>query len=79
MPYHLATSHYVEFYIEPDSDIESGELYYIEIIRDNKWWNKVIPRIKIFYEEVIKYYELGSLETHPIRLKEKEWENKLNL
>ena len=72
-------THYVEFHIEPDSHIESGELYYIEIIRDNKWWNKVIPRIKLFYEEVIKYYELGSLETHPIRLKEKEWENKFNL
>ena len=72
-------THYVEFYIEPDSNIETGELYYIEITRDKKWWNKVISTIKLFYEEVIKYYELGSLETHPIRLKEKEWSNKFNL
>ena len=69
-------THYVEFYIEPDSDIKTGELYYVEIKRNKKWWSKVIPNIKLFYEEIIKYYELGSLETHPIRLVAKEWDNK---
>ena len=71
--YNYDITHYVEFHIKPDNDIETGELYYIEIIRDKKWWNKVMPRIKLFYQEVIKYYDLGSLETHPIRIKEKEW------
>ena len=69
-------THYVEFYIEPDSDIKTGELYYVEIKRNKKWWSKVIPNIKLFYEEIIKYYELGSLETHPVRLVAKEWDNK---
>ena len=66
-------THYVEFYIEPDSEIE-GELEYVEIRRDTKWWNTVIPKIKKFYKEVNKYCEDGNLENHPIRIKEKEWE-----
>ena len=72
-------THYVEFYIEPDSSSNTGELYYLEIKRDRKWWNKLIPKIKLFYEEIINYHEIGSLETHPIKLKEKEWEEKFNL
>jgi len=65
-------THYVEFYIEPD--METGELEYVEIKRDKKWWNKSLPKIKKFYKEIIKYNDIGNLENHPIRIIEKEWE-----
>ena len=67
-------AHYVEFYINSNEDGDKGELQYVEIRRDTKWWNKSIPKIKKFYKEVVKYHEVGNLENHPIRIKEKEWE-----
>lgn len=67
-------THYVEFYIEPNASETSGILHYIEIERDYEWWEKSLPRIKSFYEEIKKYHELGSLDTHPVRIIEKEWE-----
>jgi putative phage-type endonuclease len=67
-------THYVEFYIEPDNDPDTGELSYVEIKIDKKWWKSVLPKIKLFYKEVIKYYNLGNLDTHPLSIKEKEWE-----
>lgn len=67
-------THYVEFYIEPNAPESSGILHYIEIERDYEWWEQSLPRIKSFYEEIKKYHELGSLDTHPVRIIEKEWE-----
>ena len=72
-------THYVEFYIEPNAEIETGKLMYIEIKRDIEWWDKVLPKIKLFYDEMVKYSTLESLENHPIRIKEKEWEKKFIL
>jgi putative phage-type endonuclease len=70
-------SHYIEYYIEPETkDEESGKLYYINIERDRKWWEESLPKIMLFHEEVKKYSEQGSLETHPVRLAEKEWQKK---
>jgi len=70
-------THYVEFYIEPNAVESSGILHYIEIERDYEWWEQSLPRIKSFYEEIKKYHELGSLDTHPVRIIEKEWEKLL--
>jgi len=65
---------YVEYYIKPDAPESSGILYYVTIERDREWWNNSLPKIKIFREELIKYHNLGSLDTHPIRIEEKKWE-----
>lgn len=67
-------AHYVEFYIKPGDVKENGICYYIEIKRDDDWWNNNISRIKLFHEEIKKYHKLGSLDTHPIRIEEKKWE-----
>ena len=67
-------AHYVEFYIEPDAPHESGLLEYISVYKDTTWWDESLPRIKSYYEEIKKYHELGDLETHPVRILEKEWE-----
>ena len=69
-------AHYVEYYIEPNQDEQSGKLYYIEIKRDKQWWEISLPIIQKFHEEVRKYFEKGSLDDHPVRLVEKEWEKK---
>ena len=70
-------THYVEFYIEPNACEKSGVLHYIEIERDYKWWNESLPKIRSFYEEIKKYHELGSLDTHPVRIAETKWMNNL--
>jgi putative phage-type endonuclease len=67
-------AHYVEFYIKPNDIKENGMCYYIEIKRDDNWWNDNIYKIKLFYEEIKKYHKLGSLDSHPIRIEEKRWE-----
>jgi putative phage-type endonuclease len=72
-------THYVEFYIDPENKLDEGELIYLEIERDKKWWTKVMPKIKLFYKDVIKYHTLGNLENHPIKIKEKEWEEKFKI
>lgn len=66
-------SHYVEYYIKPGDNKNNGLLYYVEIKKDKKWWNQSLIKIKKFYEEMKKYHELGSLDTHPVRLEEKKW------
>ena len=68
-------THYVEYYITPDEPLETAKLYYINVVRDRNWWNESLPKIKAFRKELEKYHELGSLDTHPVRIKEKEWEN----
>lgn len=67
------TAHYAEYYIEPDSPENTGKLYILEIQKDPEWWNTSLPIIKKFYEEMKKYYELGSLDTHPVRIAENFW------
>jgi len=67
-------AHYIEFFIEPDAPHDSGVLEYITVYRDRSWWDASLPKIKTYYEEIKKYHELGSLETHPVRIQEKEWE-----
>ena len=67
------TAHYIEFYIEPNTDVSSGKLYTLTIKRDINWWLDSIPTIILFYEEIKKYHELGDLDTHPVRLSEKLW------
>lgn len=69
------TSHYAEYYIDPDSnDYLSGSLHYITIKRDREWWNNSMAIIQKFYEEIKTYHDKGSLDTHPVRISEKEWE-----
>ena len=71
------TSHYVEYYIEPNQDEKTAKLYYLEIKRDIQWWNESLPKIQKFHEEVRKYFEKGSLDEHPVRIAEKDWEKNL--
>lgn len=67
---------YVEYYIDPDNNDElSGSLHYITIKRDDDWWNTNFPKIILFRDELIKYSELGSLDTHPVRIEENKWKN----
>ena len=66
-------AHYVEYYIEPDSPVNSGKLYILEIKKDNQWWDNNINKIQKFYEEMKKYWEIGSLDTHPVRIAENNW------
>ena len=68
-------SHYVEYYIDPDSENNPGKIYILEIERDHKWWDESLPKIQNFYREMKKYAELGSLDSHPVRIIEKLWEN----
>ena len=70
-------THYIEFYIEPNANIESGKLYTLEVQRDREWWDKSLPAIISFYEEVKKYHGLGNLETHPVRLAENIWKKEI--
>jgi len=67
------TAHYVEYYIEPEGSEDSGKLYILEIQKDSQWWDASLPKIKSFYEEMKKYCDLGSLDTHPVRIIENEW------
>jgi putative phage-type endonuclease len=69
-------SHYVEYYIDPEcNDDLSGSLHYITIKRDINWWNESLQKIILFREELEKYHNLGSLETHPVRIEENKWKN----
>ena len=69
----IKNTFYVEYYIEPDATEDTGKLYYLNVPIDDKWWKESLPKIEKFYEEMKKYCELGSLETHPIRICENEW------
>ena len=71
--------YYVEFYIEPDQKIESGNLHYIKVERDRKWWDESLPKILHFYEEIKHYHELGNLDTHSVRVAENKWKSELGI
>jgi putative phage-type endonuclease len=70
--------YYIEYYIKPNDIEENAKLYYVKINRDINWWNKVIPKIKLFRDELTKYYELGDLETHPVRIMENQWKSQFS-
>lgn len=68
-------THYVEYYIEPNADENEAKLYYVDIQIDRQWWENSFLKIKTFHEEVKKYKECGSLESHPVRIEERKWES----
>ena len=68
--------YYVEYYIKPNDDKSNAKMYVLKVKRDRKWWNLSLPKIKLFYEEMRKYYELGNLEIHPVRMMENKWKMK---
>ena len=71
-------SYYIEYYINPNNPLKySGKLYYIEIKRDEQWWNENIKKIQKYYKQIQKYTKYGSLESHPIRKIEKKWIKKI--
>jgi hypothetical protein len=72
------TTHYVEYYIEPNGKKNSGKIYILEIKRDKQWWDSSLPKIMAFYEEMKKYCEKGSLNSHPIRIAEQKWDKGLS-
>lgn len=74
------TSHYIEFYIEPNANISTGKLYTLTLKRDMNWWFNSLPIIMSFYEEIKKYHKIGNLDTHPVRIAENLWKKEtLNL
>ena len=73
------SAYYIEYYIEPDANKDSGILYYINVPRDDIWWKKGLPKIKKFYEEMKKYCRIGSLDTHPVRICENNWKKDYSL
>jgi len=71
--------HYVEFFIEPNSPTDGsvGQISYVPICRNRKWWSENIEKIVKFYEEMNYWIEKKSLDTHPIRVTENEWSAKI--
>ena len=67
---------YIEYYVKPGSptDGTSGTISTFNIKKDQNWWENNQPKIIKFYEELLKWYNIGSLDNHPIRVREKEWE-----
>ena len=67
-------AYYVEYYITPNGDENNAKIYYVKIKRDEQWWNDSLPKIKNYYDnEIKKYHQLGNLDTHPVRVVEKQW------
>lgn len=66
-------AHYVEFHIQPDAPEDTGIIKFVPLEKDEVWWNENLPKIVSFYDEVKKYCELGSLDSHPVRIAEKQW------
>lgn len=75
----IEVCHYVEYFIEPGSptDGSCGNISYIPICRNRKWWEKSLPKVIKFYDEMNIWLEKKSLDTHPIRIIENEWSEKL--
>lgn len=73
--------HYVEYHVRPGAKVDGseGQITYIAITRDRKWWEESLPKIIAFKEEMDTYIEKGNLEEHCVRVKEKEWTKKLFL
>jgi len=69
-------AHYVEYYCNEDTG--EHNLQYVAIVRDRQWFKQSIPIIQKFHDEIKHYCDLGnSLDTHPIRVMEKQWNNNL--
>jgi len=69
-------AYYVEYYIRPDGDENNAKIYYVKIERDDQWWDNALPKVKKYYEnEIRKYHKIGNLETHPVRIAEKQWQS----
>jgi putative phage-type endonuclease len=68
---------YVEYYIKPGSptDGKYGSISTFNIQKDNIWWENNLPKIIKFHEELTKWKNIGSLDQHPVRVREKEWEH----
>ena len=72
-------AYYVEYYINPEGDQSNSKLYYVKIERDDQWWDNSLPKVKKYYEnEIRKYHKIGNLETHPVRIAEKQWRSTFN-
>lgn len=68
---------YIEFYIKPNAPENSGKLYFTTVKRNKDWWNESLPKIQLFRDEMVKYCNIGTLETHPIRIAENNWKTNL--
>jgi putative phage-type endonuclease len=69
------SGYYVEYYIKPNDVEENAKIYYVKINRDREWWERIIPKIKLFREEIERYCKLGNLKTHPVRIMENQWKS----
>jgi putative phage-type endonuclease len=71
--FNVEIAHYVEYFTKEGKE---DVFTIIPIVRDRKWFNKVIPIIDKFYQEMKKYQEIGDLERHPVRIAITKWEEK---
>jgi putative phage-type endonuclease len=71
--------HYTELYILPGSrkDGSQGNITFIPITRDRKWWKDSLPKIIEYKKEMDLWVEKGNLNEHPIRMEENKWVDKL--
>jgi putative phage-type endonuclease len=58
----LPLAHFIE-YSPGDSD-ESYEINIVEIHRDKEWFSRELPKMKDFWDQVLKYREIG-ISQHP--------------
>lgn len=67
---------YVEYFVRPGSPIDGnhGDITLFNIKKDDEWWLNNVNRIVNFYNELCKWDKIGSLDEHPVRIKEKKWE-----
>lgn len=74
-------THYVEYHVAAGAptDGSEGELSFVPVIRDRKWWDEGFPRVEKFYNEMAAWCEIGSLVEHPVRQAEMEWQTTFGL
>ena len=70
----LEIGHFIE-YIPGDSTTPM-EINIVEIKRDREWFERSLPVMKAFWDDVLKYREIG-LENHPRYLKYKQRSDKI--
>ena len=77
----VEVTHYIEYYVKSGSPTDGsvGFISYIPINRDRDWWDKIIPNLMQFYEEMNKWLDKGSLTEHPIRTTQLDWQEKFKL
>jgi putative phage-type endonuclease len=65
----LETAHFIEYI--PPKDNEPYVINIVEIQRDREWFSKELPKMKQFWDDIVRYRKEG-IEAHPNYKKYKE-------